>query len=288
MQVRIQWSYSIFFGLVEGLCPASFINTLCLKHLIIFAPNKKKLKTFIKYILQGLFGFERYLFVFSIFKVFTLKWDKDENHFFHFMAMLPQQGNILDIGANIGIMSTTLARKFPMATIHAFEPLQSNANALNSVTKYFKLTNVIFHQVALGNENGSIKMIMPVVNNVKFQGLSHVVHDSIDDIRAGDTFDVPIYRLDDFGPLKLISNTITGIKMDVENFEQFVVKGGLELITKHQPVLYIELWISENRDNCIATLLTINYIAHTLVNNKLELFDASIHHHHNLFFLYKV
>ena len=245
------------------------------------------MKTFLKYLLQRIFGFDRYLFVFSIFKIYTLKWDKNENHFFYFLKLLPKEGVFIDIGANIGIMTASAARQYPKMKVHAFEPVVNNASALNRIINYFKLSNVTMHKVALGDENGFIKMVMPVQNNVRFQGLSHVMHHSITENNDGDIYEVPIFRLDDFEPIKNISQKIVGIKMDVENFESFVVKGALSIIEKHQPVLYIELWDNENRTSCINDLAKLGYLPYTLENQKLVLFDAKKHHNHNFFFLPK-
>jgi hypothetical protein len=78
-----------------------------------------------------------------------------------------------------------------------------------------------------------------------------------------------------------------GIKMDVENFESFVVKGGLNIIKKHQPILYIELWDNENRTSCFSDLATLGYLPYTIDGEQLIIFDAKKHHNHNFFFLPK-
>lgn len=200
---------------------------------------------------------------------------------------MPSEGALLDIGANIGIMTATAARKFEHLEIHAFEPVSSNIRTLKRIINYFKLNNVIVHEVALGNENGSIKMVMPVQNKVKFQGLSHVVHESITENNEGEFYHVPIFRLDDYALLNTIGKKVVGIKMDVENFESFVVKGGLEMIKKHQPILYIELWDNENRSSCFNDLAHIGYLPYTVVENSLRLFDSNKHQNHNFFFLPK-
>jgi FkbM family methyltransferase len=201
--------------------------------------------------------------------------------------MMPKRGVFLDIGANIGIMTATTARKFPHLHVHAFEPVPSNIEAFNSIIKHFKLGNVTLHEVALGEENTIVKMVMPVQNNVRFQGLSHVVHDSITDHNEGEIYEVTAYKLDDFTPLKNLSEQIVGIKMDVENFERFVVKGGLKLIEQHLPVLYIELWDNVNREECFEALSALGYKSYTLEKDKLVLFDINKHSNHNFFFLPK-
>ena len=79
-----------------------------------------------KYILQRILGFDRYLRIFSRFKIATLKNDKNERDFFAFMDLLENPKHILDLGGNIGVMTVHLAARFPEAKIHAVEPLQPN------------------------------------------------------------------------------------------------------------------------------------------------------------------
>jgi hypothetical protein len=113
------------------------------------------------------------------------------------------------------------------------------------------------------------------------------VHDSITDHNEGEIYEVTAYKLDDFTPLKNLSEQIVGIKMDVENFERFVVKGGLKLIEQHLPVLYIELWDNVNREECFEALSALGYKSYTLEKDKLVLFDINKHSNHNFFFLPK-
>ncbi|MEW6702255.1 MAG: hypothetical protein AB1298_06005, partial [Bacteroidota bacterium] len=69
------------------------------------------MKNKIKCVLQKLLGFRGYLFVFSIFKIFTLKYDKKEGVFLELLNHLSNDSIVLDIGANIGIMTVLLAKK---------------------------------------------------------------------------------------------------------------------------------------------------------------------------------
>ena len=63
---------------------------------------------------------------------------------------------VLDIGANIGIASTYLSKRFPQAQIYAFEPVPANFSILKA--NVGSLGNVHPVQVALGARDGSIDM----------------------------------------------------------------------------------------------------------------------------------
>jgi FkbM family methyltransferase len=243
------------------------------------------MKSAVKYILHKLLGFDYYLFVFSLFKIYTLKKDKNEKDFFHFMKLIPANSMILDIGANIGIMTVHLARSIEGSKVIAFEPMPSNIKAFKKVINHFNLKNVTLFEIALGNNEGEVEMIMPVVSNVRMQGLSHVVHESITEFNEGVTLKVPLKMLDKIDILKNSTQTISAIKIDVENFEFFVLEGGKELIIKHQPVIYAELWDNANRYNCFNLLQSLGYHTYVVINNQLVLFDEKTHQKQTFIFL---
>ena len=243
------------------------------------------MKVLLKKLLQGLLGFDNYLFVFSIFTISALRWNKKEGDFLHFLKLIPNNGVVLDIGANIGIMSVHLARKLNHSRIFAIEPIPNNLNALQRIIRFYHLNNIEILNFALGNEDGQIEMVMPVVDEVKMQGLSHVVHESIDEFNEGSKFNVEVKKLDNIPELNSEASQINAIKMDVENFEYFVLEGGKELIIKNRPIIYTELWENENRDKCFNFISELNYSIKVLENKELVKFIPEKHQTQNFFFI---
>jgi len=236
----------------------------------IFAPRIMKNRT--KYFLQRILGFNTYLKVFSRFKIATLKSDKNEKDFFVFMDLLQNPKNILDLGANIGVMSVHLAERFPEAKIHAVEPLQTNMDVLKYTLEKSKVQNVKTYQTALGDEVCTLQMVLPVDGETRLHGLSHVLHDSIEEWNEGDKFDVPCTTVDLlFGDLE-----VQGIKIDVENFEYFVLNGAKSLLTRCKPVVYAELWDNENRQKCFNLMRELGYEIHCVVDEKLTPWNTEI------------
>ncbi len=88
------------------------------------------------------------------------------------------------------------------------------------------------------------------------QGLSHVVEEGKDE--KGHLFSVPVQQLDTIEELKQLPE-ITAIKIDVENFEYYVLKGGIELLRKHKPLIYCELWNNDRRKLCFDYLTGLGY-----------------------------
>ncbi|MEM0996413.1 MAG: FkbM family methyltransferase [Bacteroidota bacterium] len=241
------------------------------------------MKKLLQSALQRLLGFPRYLFVFSLFKIWTLRWDRREGDFHHFLAQLSPDARVLDIGANIGIMTALLAKRCPQGMVHAIEPIPDNYAALQRIVKYFKFTNVQLHRFALGAEKGELKMVMPEVQNVRMQGLSHAVHETITEYNEGQFYTVPQHRLDDLGA---VTEAVSAIKIDVENFEYFVFAGGKEMLKRDRPLVYCELWANENRDKCFHLLRDeLGYAIKVLQDGSLTDFDPKIHPQQNFFFV---
>ncbi len=198
------------------------------------------------------------------------------------MSLIKDEGLILDIGANLGIMTWHLLNTFPQAEIWAFEPIPENNKVLRAVTQKFENKRFKIYDCALGDKPGVAKMVLPNVSRVKMQGLSHVVHESIDTFNQGDFYEVPINTLDN-----MIDSTkrVSGIKLDVENFEYFVLKGGKLLIDRDKPIIYTELWENENREKCLDFIQNRGYSIRVFLGDKLVDFSPKTYSGQNFFFI---
>ncbi len=241
------------------------------------------MKNTVKYILQFFLGYSNYLYVFAIFKIRTLKNDQKEADFFHFLSLLKDgRGDVLDIGANLGIMSYHLSKALKTSKIHAFEPVPSNVSILKKIIAKFKLRNIEIYPIALGDQKGSVEMVLPYNGKTIMQGLSHVIHESINQWNEGERFDVSMDKLDSLLP----NRKIQGIKLDVENFEFFVLKGGEMLIDFNLPIIYTELWDNENRINCFEFLKSKGYQAFFVEEHQLKEFKAEFNQSQNFIFIH--
>jgi len=106
------------------------------------------MKNTVKYVLHKLLGFKNYLFIFSLYKILTLRKDKNEKDFFAFLHLLPENTAVLDIGANIGIMTVHLARTIKGVTVYSFEPMPNNIVAL-FLASPFLATSLLHCHVAI-------------------------------------------------------------------------------------------------------------------------------------------
>jgi FkbM family methyltransferase len=231
-------------------------------------------------------GFNRYLRIFSGYKIKTLSRDKNEKDFFRFMDLLSgSKGVIIDVGANLGVMTVHLARRFPNSEIIAVEPVAVNAGVLQYNIQKYRLKNVTVERTALGNENGVIRMVMPVQGNVKQHGLCHVEevnvlnsqHQIIQD-------EVTLQRLDDLEILR--NKRIIGIKIDAENYEFQVLSGAREVLFRDKPLVYCELWMNQNRVHSFDFMKGLVYNVYCVANNQLMTCDSSIETTQNFIFVH--
>ncbi|MES2836821.1 MAG: FkbM family methyltransferase [Bacteroidota bacterium] len=226
------------------------------------------MKSFLKLILQRTLGFQNYLFWFSVLKIKFLKWDAYEKPLFSIFGKITKKGLILDVGANIGIISVHFAKQFPDSKIIGFEPVPFNQTAFEKVCKYFKLNNVVLEKFALGNSNEKTTIYVPVQNNVTMQGLANIKET---DTKNAISYTIDVKKLDDVESYK--NQLITAIKIDVENFEYEVLLGAKLTIERNKPILYVELWDNENRKNSIDFLTNLGYTAHYFNTNSWQKFN---------------
>ncbi len=244
----------------------------------------QNMKTACKLVLQRLLGFENYLFAFSIFKILTFRLDRGENEIFRFIAEMPKTGVVLDIGANIGITTGLIKLRRPHVSVVGFEPMPCNVKAWQRVVKLFRFSGVQLFPFAIGERKGQASLVLPVIGGVRMQGLSHVRHESIRGYKGKEEcFSVTMERLDDLGSL-WNNRPVAAIKIDVENFEQFVICGARQLLSKDRPVIYCELWDNDNRRNCLSMLDELGYVAKVVRAGILTKFDPMIDRNQNFFF----
>lgn len=242
-------------------------------------------KKLIQRTLQRLLGFDRYLQLFAWFIIRTIKWNPREGDINHLLHLLAPGDHVLDIGANIGIMTVLLAKRCPEGHVYAFEPVADNMKALRKTVEAYGLANVSLYEVALGAEKGKVEMRMPILQGVKMQGLSHVLHQDIDGYEGEyQVYQVPEIPLDEIPVLR--EREIRAIKLDVENYEQYVLRGATRLIRRCKPLIYVELWDNDNRKACMDLLTEMGYQPKVLVKKQLIPYQQGVHSHQNFFFIW--
>lgn len=137
----------------------------------------------------------------------------------------------LDIGANIGNHSLFFSRYF--GSVCAFEPNQRTFDLLSFNSK--SVDNVTPFKFGLGDVEG----VFALNENPNNMGSSSIKYSDFSQSRR---VDISVKRLDD---IELPAAEINFVKIDVEGFESNVIKGGLGVLKKSQPLIIFEQHASE-------------------------------------------
>jgi FkbM family methyltransferase len=144
---------------------------------------------------------------------------------------------ILDIGANIGVFTTRIHGLFPKADLYSFEPLKDVYEELQLHTR--KLPNHRSYNVSLGDFNGTSTIKRNAFSpSSSLLELGQVHRDAFP--FAIDTWDeeVIVKRLDDFlQEEKITPSAGLLIKLDVQGYEDRVIRGGEETFRKAKIIM---------------------------------------------------
>jgi len=135
-------------------------------------------------------------------------------------------GTLIDIGANVGLISILLADKIQNALL--FEP---NAIAAARARENIALNQLPFevHEIALSDQNGTVGF----ENLGGASPCNRVVTESS---TAAPITTVPCMKLDDFlGHRPALASPITVIKIDVEGHENSVLRGMTRTLSEQRP-----------------------------------------------------
>ena len=148
---------------------------------------------------------------------------------------LPHIRCFLDVGANTALYGFVVANDgLPEAEIHCFEPQADRCKIMN---KTVYLNNweekVMIHNIGLGDMTAKLTLHL--------SGTGSTFDNAFNDNAVLPTGSVYVDTLDNLA-LKLgLDKKVDFIKIDVEGFEQKVLKGGEKIILRDKPVLFIEI-----------------------------------------------
>ena len=146
------------------------------------------------------------------------------------------RGDILDVGANVGVYSMLLARwAGPAHRVYAFEPAPRTVQLLRD-------------HIAL---NGLTAQVMPVAQAVsdecgeatfyahELSGESSLNAGYAGRVKEAEAVRVPVTTVDKFCQEHSIAPKL--IKIDVEGYDLHALRGALGTLTQHQPALVVEM-----------------------------------------------
>lgn len=149
------------------------------------------------------------------------------------ISLIKPNDVILDIGTNIGSTILQMAKTIGNdGFVYGFEPDIDNFHKCYENINLNKFNNLSVENIGLGSENGKFYLSIDCDSN---RGCNRITTKEGDNARI-----VNVVSLDNWVSTKNI-NKIDVIKLDVEGYEMNVLKGGINVIKKLHPILFIEL-----------------------------------------------
>lgn len=148
--------------------------------------------------------------------------------------------HFLDIGANLGYYSLLVASQCPHAKIYSFEPDEKNFHLFTTSIFYNQFQNQIqSYGLAVSDQNKNI-VISDLGNGANYG--ARFTGNNAQELRAyvhGENpyyEEIPAVSLDDFLP----DIQIDIVKIDIEGYEPFALKGMVNLLKKNRPIIFAE------------------------------------------------
>lgn len=153
------------------------------------------------------------------------------------VAALPENGVLLDVGANIGLFSLYAAFARPDSRVIAFEPHPKLHACLSRTVQESRIGNLEALRVAAGAAPGTLPLYMDETDS----GGHSLLEEALTNNRsASSRVEVPVLRLDDVARERGLQR-VDVIKIDVQGFECEVLRGAAGLLRDFKPTLMLEL-----------------------------------------------
>jgi protein O-GlcNAc transferase len=163
-------------------------------------------------------------------------WFEDEIKFLR--RLLRPGQHVIDIGANYGVYSLSMARTVgPTGRVWSFEPASSTARLLAQSIATNEFSHVVLEQCALSSVSGTLRLTLNENSE-----LNELVRDS-NSLRASEA--VRVSTLDECGE-RHGWRDITFVKIDAEGEESNILGGGKRFFAEQSPLVQYEVKAGRN------------------------------------------
>lgn len=167
------------------------------------------------------------------------------------LALARPGDHVLDLGANIGFHTLALARTVGAGgQVTAVEPQRHCFQLLCANVTLNQLPQVHCLRAAVGEAEGTCQVPVNDPLHRHNVGATQVTLEP----GAGPTDTVPLITVDSLGLARCDL-----IKVDTEGFEDRVVEGGLDTLSRLKPVLYVEVHEREKLQRLVGRLKPLGY-----------------------------
>ena len=170
-----------------------------------------------------------------------------EHQFLLYLKNLNLEGVYVDAGTNLGNHSLFFVNHCPSTMVYSFEPTPWSYNTTSKNLAVNAKKDYSLHNTALWEE----KTTLSFSSFTDYSNTGHSLVSPEGNIKVeADTLDNMIPETD----------KVVYIKIDVEGSEPQVIKGGMNLIQKHRPLISCEAATAEEFKRINDTLLPLGYI----------------------------
>jgi FkbM family methyltransferase len=176
------------------------------------------------------FGIDHHIFFYQIFEPYNI------NILQTVAQYLKSQGNVvnfLDVGANVGSHSHFMVDYAD--SIHSFEPHPEIFKSLEAKRNSYGSKGFYIHQFGLSDEDNTLQYYEPATHNT---GTGSFVSGS--SINEGSSINL-LVKQGDRALKDLQLPSVSMMKMDVEGFEGFVLRGLSETVQRDRPIILMEM-----------------------------------------------
>jgi len=238
-----------------------------------------KMKRGIQFILQQILGIRLYLYLLVRWQLFVQLHLLKDKEFLHFISLIPEKGVIGDIGANLGVTAVIIAKNKPLCKVVAFEPVPVNYNCCRQLFSSIPDDRLVLYELALSNCKSQLMMTIPQESGVHMHGLSKVVETNENNAQLIEVQSIPLDEIPEFTS----PNQVVALKIDVENFEWYVMQGAINVISKQKPIIFCEVWNNNRKELTFELVKKLGY--DILIFNGEKLVPYENQHVLNFFFL---
>jgi FkbM family methyltransferase len=148
------------------------------------------------------------------------------------LALAAPGETIVEIGANVGTETVSFSDVVgPRGTVHAFEPLRSNARWIQRANELSQNNNIVLHECAVGDANAPAPFSVPPEHS---SGTGHLLGEGE---TTAASIVVNVVTLDSVSDL---IGSATLMFIDIEGNELRFLRGAREFLARHRPVLVLE------------------------------------------------
>ncbi len=150
-------------------------------------------------------------------------------------SVLKEPITFLDIGSHVGQHSLFMSSH--VGTIHAFDPYPPVIEKFRHMVDINKIENIFIHQIGIGDKDSELPFYEPYETNT---GVG-TFRESVTDYEERKVLDkLKIVKGDSWVKENNIEN-IKIIKIDIEGFEEYALRGLNQTLNTHRPLIILEV-----------------------------------------------